>query len=382
MPLRGIKVLELAGLAPAPFCGMVLSDFGASVVRVDKPNAGPYTMDCLAHGKRSIIINLKTKEGCNVLRKLSDQSDVVIEPFRKGVMESLSLGPNDLMAANRRLIYARLTGFGQSGPYANMAGHDINFLSVSGLLSMFGRYNQKPTPPVNFAADFGGGGLTCALGIVLALFERNKSNLGQVIDASMVEGTAYLGSWLFRSKQIQGLWGQPRGKNLLDSGAHFYDTYETKDHKFMAVGAIEPQFYAILLEKLNITEDDLSQYGDFESNQNKLSEIFKTKTQKEWTDIFDRSDACVTPVLTPEDVANNKHNKFRQSFAENLDTVVPNPAPKLSRTPGVSGATRSSNPTPGEHTTEVLTEYGFNSEEIHSLISNSAVKQARKAAKL
>ncbi|KAL6449424.1 hypothetical protein ACFW04_000775 [Cataglyphis niger] len=379
MILKKIKVLELAGLAPGPFCGMVLSDFGASVIRVDR--IGAQMLDCLGHGKRSIALDLKSETGINIFKKLSDQSDVVIDTYRRGVMEKLKIGPNELMATNKKLIYARLTGYGQDGSCADMAGHDINYLGLSGLLSLFGRYNEKPTPPVNLAADFGGGGLICALGIVLALYERTKSNIGQVIDASMVEGTAYLGSWLFRSQKMPGIWGNPRGKNILDTGAHFYNTYETKDKLYMCVGALEPQFYEIFMEKLGFSSDEIPQFESFEDNRRKIADIFKKKTQAEWCAIFDGTDACVTPLLSLKDAASYSHNKQRQAFTIVGDDIIPNPAPRLSRTPGISRGT-CRNPQPGENTIEILTELKFQSKEIDSLLSNGFVYQAHHASKI
>ncbi|XP_008553437.1 alpha-methylacyl-CoA racemase [Microplitis demolitor] len=376
MPLKKIKVIELAGLAPAPFCGMILTDFGASVIRVDKP--GTSQLDVLANGKKSIALNLKEKKSQGIFKKLCDQSDVIIDPFRKGVMEKLNLGPDDLMKTNKKLIYARLTGFGQEGPYAKMAGHDINFLALSGLLSFFGRSDDKPLPPVNFAADFAGGGLICALGIILALYERTESKLGQVIDASMVEGSAYVGSWLFRSKNIPGLWGRPRGKNILDTGTHFYDTYETSDGKYLAVGALEPHFYAILLQKLGLSDEDLPQFDKFQENRKKLTKIFKSKTQKEWTEIFDGTDACVTPVLSVQEVHKHPHNQQRQSFVRENKTIVPKPSPRLSRTPGQSSAGLP-HPIAGEHSREILREYGFNDNDINEFIQSGIVQQVHRS---
>ncbi|KZC11908.1 PREDICTED: alpha-methylacyl-CoA racemase [Dufourea novaeangliae] len=382
MPLKGIRVLELAGLAPGPFCGMLLVDFGASVIKVDKANAVQIIPDCLGHGKRSIALNLKTKKGIKIFKRLSDQSDVVIDPFRAGVMEKIKLGPKDLMETNKRLIYARLTGFGQKGPYAHMAGHDINYLGLSGILSLLGRYNQKPTPPINLAADFGGGGLMCAFGILLALLERSRSNAGQVVDASMVDGSAYLGSWIFRTQNIPELWGNPRGKNILDTGSHFYDTYETKDKQYMCLGAIEPQFYETFLEKLGLSIDELSQYDNFEENRAKLENIFKQKTQAEWCTVFDGTDACVTPVLNVKEVALHAHNRERKTFTVSEDdSVIPNPAPRLSRTSGKSKGLQK-NPEPGEHTTEILTELSFKSSEITDLIKNGIVEQGIAQSKL
>ncbi|XP_072765288.1 alpha-methylacyl-CoA racemase [Anoplolepis gracilipes] len=379
MALKGIKVVELAGLAPGPFCGMILADFGASVIRIDK--IGAPALDYLGHGKRSIALNLKSEKGVNIFKKLSDQSDVIIDTYRRGVMEKLKIGPNELMATNKKLIYARLTGYGQDGLYADMAGHDINYLGLSGLLSLFGRYNEKPTPPVNLAADFGGGGLTCAFGIILALYERTKSNLGQVIDATMVEGSAYLGSWLFRSQKLPGIWGNARGKNILDTGSHFYDTYETKDKLYMCVGALEPQFYEIFVEKLGLSSEEVPQFENFDENRRKITEIFKKKTQAEWCAIFDGTDACVTPMLSLKDTVSHNHNKQRQSFTIVGDDIIPNPAPRLSRTPG-SSRRICRNPEPGEDTIEILTELKFQSKEIDNLLSNGIAYQAHQTSKI
>ncbi|KAE8636549.1 hypothetical protein XENTR_v10003036 [Xenopus tropicalis] len=246
MALAGVRVLELAGLAPAPFCGMILADFGAKVIRVDKSSSN-VIMDTMARGKKSIVVNLKNREGISVLKKLCKKSDVLIEPFRHGVMESLGLGPDIMLKENPQLIYARLTGFGQSGKYAKSAGHDINYVSMSGLLSKLGVKNDSPTPPLNLLADFAGGGLICALGIVMSLYERTMSGKGQVIDCSMVEGAAYVGSFIWKSQKL-GLWSNSPGENLLDGGAPFYTTYMTADGKFMAVGPLETKFYAELLK--------------------------------------------------------------------------------------------------------------------------------------
>ncbi|XP_043502819.1 alpha-methylacyl-CoA racemase [Polistes fuscatus] len=382
MPLKGIKVIEMAGLAPGPFCGMLLAEFGASVIRVDKVGSEVTIPDFTAHGKRSIALNLKTNEGVEVFKKMSRYSDIIIDPFRKGVMEKMKIGPDDIMQINKQIIYARLTGFGQKGPYADMAGHDINFLSLSGLLSLFGRANEKPTPPVNLAADFGGGGLMCALGIILALFERSRSNLGQVVDASMVEGTAYLGSWIFRSQQVAGLWGNPRGQNMLDTGTHFYNTYETKDKRYMAIGALEDKFYSNLLKKLGLSEDEVPQFENFDKNHELFVDLFKKKTQAEWCAIFDGVDACVTPILNLEDTPHHPHNKENETFRVTEDNlVIPNPTPRLSRTPGISMAT-CKNPERGEHSIEILNELGFDSKEIDNFLTNNIVIQAQCNSKL
>lgn len=287
-------------------------------------------------------------------------------------MEKLGLGPQELMKINDRLIYARLTGFGQKGYYANKAGHDINYLGMTGLLSLFGRSNEKPTFPVNLAADFGGGGLMCATGILLALIERTNSGKGQLINANMVEGTAYLGSWLYRSKALSFLWDKERGENILDSGAHFYEVYKTKDDKYMAVGAIEPQFYTNLLRGLKLSDNDVLQYDDFSKGKEVFTRKFLEKTQEEWCKIFDRLDACVTPVLTTENVNEHPHNMEADSFINVDGKLIPKPAPRLERTPGKSCSYLKA-PEVGENTIEILKELGYKDEEITRLCADDVI---------
>ncbi|NXA60577.1 AMACR racemase, partial [Mohoua ochrocephala] len=292
-----------------------------------------------------------------------------------GVMERLGLGPEVLLQENPRLIYARLTGFGQTGKYAKSAGHDINYLALSGVLSKLGRKNENPYAPVNLLADFAGGGVMCAMGIVVALFERARSGRGQVIDASMVEGVAYLSSFLWKSRNL-GFWSKPRGENLLDSGAPFYETYKTSDGKFMAVGALEPHFYSQLIKGLGLNLDELPaqmSYSDWPEMKKKFASIFAQKTQAEWCSIFDGTDACVTPVLSFSDVALHQHNKERSSFIKNdQGEISPRPAPVLSRTPAVPSCKRD--PFTGEHTEEILLEYGFTKQEIAKLYSEKAIE--------
>ncbi|XP_073476971.1 alpha-methylacyl-CoA racemase [Aquarana catesbeiana] len=373
MALAGVQVLELAGLAPAPFCGMILADFGATVIRVDKAKSS-VASGTLARGKRSIALDLKSLGGVSVLKKLCKRSDVLIEPFRHGVMENLGLGPDVLMKENPRLIYARLTGYGQSGKFARSAGHDLNYVSLSGLLSKLGKKDEAPTFPLNLLADFAGGSYICALGIVMSLFERTKSGQGQVIDSSMVEGAAYLGSFVYKT-QNAGLWSQPRGENLLDGGAPFYSTYITSDGKYMAVGAIEPQFYTELLKGLDLDPSDLPgqmSYTEWPKLKKMFIGRFLEKTQAQWCEVFDGTDACVTPVLTFDNVAAHPHNKERGSFVCNDEgEVSPRPAPVLSRTPAVPAMGRD--PLVGEHTYEVLSENGFSAKEISDLQVSGAI---------
>lgn len=294
-------------------------------------------------------------------------------------MESLGLGPNELLKENSKLIYARLSGYGQYGPMAKRAGHDINYVALTGLLSLLHRKNEKPFPPVNLLADFGGGGLMCALGITLALLERTKSGKGQIVDANMVEGTSYLGSWVSRS-QIYPFWGQETGRNMLDSGSHFYEVYETKDGKFMAVGAIEPKFYSELLKGLGLTEDQYPQYGDVDEMKDIFSKRFAQKTQAEWRQIFDDSDACVSPVLSLNEAAQHPHNVERKSFVPCSDqgNLVPSPAPKLSRTPGESHAMRSQL-NAGQDTQRILEEIGYTKEKINELEETGVIEIYRKS---
>ncbi|KAG7498189.1 alpha-methylacyl-CoA racemase [Solea senegalensis] len=382
MALAGVRVIELAGLAPAPFCGMILADFGAKVIRVDRTKVS-MALDKQGRGKLSVSINLKTAKGVALLRKLCVQSDVVIEPYRKGVMEKLGLGPDDMLKENPRLIYARLTGYGQTGTYASAAGHDINYLAMSGLLSRLGRSGEKPYAPLNLVADFAGGGLTCALGIVMALLERTKSGKGQIIDASMVEGAAYVGSFIWKARSL-GMWDRSRGENMLDSGAPFYDTYETSDGKYMAVGAIEPQFYQQLLRGLELDAGALPpqmSFSDWPGLRQIFTERFASKTQAEWSRVFDGTDACVTPVLSFDQVSAHPHNQERASFVvDSGGEESPRPAPVLSRTPAEPCLTPD--PVIGEHTVKVLEEYGFTSAEIKQMLGADVIECNASRAKL
>ncbi|XP_317033.3 alpha-methylacyl-CoA racemase [Anopheles gambiae] len=366
MALKGLKVIEFVGLAPGPFCGMLLADFGATVTRIDMNPRN--SLDVLQGGKRSLALNLKQPKAINVVRSLCSSSDVLIEPFRPGVMEKFGLGPTVLLSDNPRLVYARLTGFGQTGTHAARAGHDLNYVALSGVLSMLGRKENKPTAPINLLADFAGGGLMCAFGILAALVERHHSGKGQIVDHAMVEGAAYVGSWLYRSQSLP-VWGKARGENILDGGAHFYDTYETKDGKFVSVGAIENKFYRLLLEGLGL-DPDLPQFEEEEQRRQLFETTFRTKTRDEWMKIFNGKDACVFPVLTPDEVETYKHNRERNVFVDNRqsesDVLVPTPAPKLSRTPARSGATAVER---GEleMAEEILGEIGIDREELVKL---------------
>jgi alpha-methylacyl-CoA racemase len=376
-PLEGIRVVEMAGLAPVPYAGMILADFGAEVIRVDRsPTAGGRpdpTRDYLARGKRSIGVNLKDPRGLDALLKLVDSADVLVEPFRPGVMEKLGAGPEVACARNPRLVYARLTGWGQQGPYAPMAGHDINYIALSGTLSLFGRPGEKPLPPVNLLGDFAGGGMLCALGVVLALFERSRSGKGQVVDSAMVDGAANLATFLF-GFNAAGLWSEERGTNLLDTGAPFYDTYETADGKYVSVGAIEPQFYARLLEGLGLDAADMPHQMDrsaWPRTVEQFTKIFKTKTRDEWSAIFDGTDACVAPVLGLGEAPEYEHNSFRGTFAPGVGGApAPQPAPRLSRTPGHAAVEA---PVPGQDCKALFREIGLADDEIEELTAAGAI---------
>lgn len=323
-------------------------------------------------GKRQLALNLKHKSAQSVLRKLCCSSDILIDPYRPGVLEKLGLGPAVLLADNPRLIYARLTGFGQTGALRNRVGHDINFVAMSGVLSMLGRKGQPPTAPVNILADMAGGGLMCAFGILAALLERKESGLGQVIDASMTEGTAYVASWLMRSQKLP-IWGALRGFNVLDSGRFFYDTYETKDGKYMSVGAVESEFFEVFIKTMGLP--DLVQFVDTTENEEsrqRVATVFVEKTQAEWAEIFNELDACVFPVLdwdtAREDALHVQRGNFLTGEAE--DDIVPAPAPRLSRTPAVSSVERKD---VQGGALEVLREIGIEGDEVMALKQEGAL---------
>jgi alpha-methylacyl-CoA racemase len=307
------------------------------------------------------------------LLRLIEQADVLLEPFRPGVMERLGLGPDVACQRNPRLIYARLTGYGQVGPYADMAGHDINYIAISGALSAIGRRNEKPLAPINLLGDFAGGGMTCALGILLALIERARSGCGQVVDAAMVDGAAYLATFLYKFRST-GFWSDERGTNLLDGAAPFYDTYRTKDGQYMSVGAIEPQFYAALLKGLGLdpaTMPNQNSRTHWEETAKKFTDIFASRTRDQWCAIFDGTDACVAPVLGLGEVADHPHPKARQLLTrDENDNYEPAPAPRLSRTPG---SIQRPIPKVGQHTQEVLRQYGLRDDEIAPLQESGAV---------
>jgi alpha-methylacyl-CoA racemase len=377
-PLAGIKVLEVAGIGPGPFCGMMLADMGAEVVRIDRADrvrggdpAKPPT-DVLARGRRSIAVDLKNADGVGVVLQLVEQADVIIEGFRPGVMERLGLGPDVCLERNPRLVYGRMTGWGQSGPMAQAAGHDINYIALAGALEPLGRRGEKPTPPLNLVGDFGGGGMLLAFGIASALVERASSGKGQVVDAAMVDGAATL-MGMFHSLAALGVWKEERGTNLLDTGAHFYDTFETSDGKYISIGSIEPQFYAELIEKLGLADEDLPKQMDqssWEELKVRFEGLFRAKTRDEWCEIMEGSDVCFAPVLAMSEAADHPHLKARKTFVESQGMLQPAPSPRFSRTVPELGRPPAH---AGQHSGEVLESFGFGAEEIARLKDSKAV---------
>ncbi|HEU5469424.1 MAG TPA: CaiB/BaiF CoA-transferase family protein [Actinophytocola sp.] len=369
-PLAGLSVVELVGLAPAPFAATILADLGADVLRIDRAKPGfdvlSFPDDPLTRTRRWIGLDTKSPEGRDLALRLIDRADVLVEGFRPGVTERLGLGPADTMARNPRLIYGRITGWGQDGPLAPAAGHDINYIGLAGALEPIGRSGERPVPPLNLLGDFGGGGLLLAMGILAALVERASSGRGQVVDASMVDGAALITTALHGLKNI-GLWNRGRGENMLDGGAPFYDTYETADGRYVAVGAIEERFWSDLLRVLDIDPADLPNRLDpahWPAVRTRLAAVIRTRTRDEWEKLATGTDACLTPVLTPEEARAHPHNTARGTFVDVDGHPQPAPAPKFDRTPA---PTPRAPHAPRSDTTEVLTELGLPAPEIDRL---------------
>ena len=374
-PLSGVKVVEVGGIGPGPFCGMLLSDMGAEVVRVERKGQAdliPPKLNILHRGRKSIAVDLRRPEGLAAVLRLIEQADMLQEGFRPGVMEKLGLGPDVCLERNPKLVYGRMTGWGQDGPLSQAAGHDINYIALTGALHAIGTKGGKPVPPLNLVGDFGGGGLFLAFGMVCALFEAQRTGQGQVVDAAMVDGASVLMTMFFSFKAA-GLWSNTRGTNLLDGGAHFYDTYETADGKYVAIGSIEPQFYALLLEKTGLTDPDFQNQLDFDKwpeFKQKITEVFKLKTRDEWCELMEGSDVCFGPVLTMDEAVKHPHNVARKTFVEIDGIVQPAPAPRFSRTkPDTPGPA----PEPGTHNHEVLRNWGFSDDEVEELKATGAV---------
>jgi alpha-methylacyl-CoA racemase len=378
-PLQGYRIVELAGIGPGPFAGMMLADMGAEVVRVDRPPAaasagGRPSADVLGRGRRSVAVDLKHPAGREAVLRLVERADALIEGFRPGVTERLGLGPEDCLARNPRLVYGRMTGWGQEGPYASAAGHDINYIALSGTLDLIGRKGQPPLPPLNLVGDFGGGGMLLAFGVVCGILEASRSGQGQVIDAAMVDGAALLAAMIHGFRSAGG-WGE-RGTNLLDTGAWFYEVYETADGRYISLGSIEPQFLAEMVRLTGLAEDgqgDLPSQHDREqwpAMKQRVAAVIRTRTLEEWCAVLEGTDACFAPVLTPEEAAAHPHNAMRGTFVEEFGVVQPAPAPRFSRSaPSIAGPPAR----PGEHTDQTLKEWGFSVDELAEMREAGAI---------
>ncbi len=377
-PLEGVKILEIAGIGPGPFAAMMLSDMGAEVLRIDRAqNVGsgrgaPPPGDLLARNRRNVAVDLKNPEGVATVLELVAGADGLLEGFRPGVMERLGLGPDVCLERNPGLVYGRMTGWGQEGPMATAAGHDINYIALAGALDPIGRRGQAPVPPLNLVGDFGGGGMFLAFGMVCALVERARSGQGQVVDAAMVDGAAVLMT-MMHAMRGWGAWNDERGTNILDTGAHFYDVYETADGRYVSIGSIEPQFYKELLQKTGLEGEDLPHQMDrnhWEPLKERLADVFRTKTRDEWCAIMEGSDVCFAPVLSMGEAPEHPHMKHRGTFREFEGVLQPAPAPRFSRS--VAEITRRE-AAAGEHTDEALSDWGFSAERISKLRETGAI---------
>jgi len=380
-PLNGLRVIELGAIGPAPFAGGLLADLGADVVRIDRPppkhasSESPPQFDFYNRNKRSLALDLKHPDAIKTVLRMVCQSDMLIEGFRPGVTERLGLGPQACMDANPLLVYGRMTGWGQSGPLAQEAGHDINYLALTGALHCIGMAGQPPSPPLNLVADLGGGAMYLAMGILAATFEAQKSGQGQIVDAAMIDGVVHLMS-AFQAFRQQGTWTSERGENIVDGGAHFYGTYEAQDGKYIAVGAIEPHFYAALLHVLGLDHSVLPAQNDrtaWPKMRAQFAAIFLTKTRDEWVKIMAGREACFSPVLSIDEAPQHPQMKQRGVFQKFDDVLHPSPAPRFSKTPG---ALRRPAPAPGQHSEEVLAGWGLSTDEINSLQEVGAMHQA------
>jgi alpha-methylacyl-CoA racemase len=373
-PLRGVKVLEMAGIGPGPFCAMLLADLGAEVLRIERPDGAPgHRGDVVMRGRRSLALDLKNPAAVEAVLRLAESSDALIEGFRPGVMERLGLGPEVALRRNPRLIYGRMTGWGQDGPMAKLAGHDINYIALTGALHAMGRPGEPPAPPLNLVGDYGGGGMLLAMGILAALVERGSSNQGQVVDAAMVDGAALLMAPIFGMK-ARGRWGSARGANFLDGAASFYDSYACACGGFVAVGPIEPQFFAEMLRRMGLDAtlfEDRMNPAQWAAHKAILAEAFLARTRDEWASLFADSDGCVAPILSMDEAPAHPHNAARGTFRTVEGAVQPSPAPRFSRTPAELGAPPALK---GEHSRDILAEFGFSAEEIETLAPTAVAR--------
>lgn len=374
-PLKGIKVIEMVGLGPGPLCAMMLADMGAEVIRVDRPGGNMFSgakADILGRNRKSLAVDLKHPDGIATVLRLVEQADALIEGFRPGVMERLGLGPDACLTRNPRLIYGRMTGWGQDGPLAQGAGHDINYIALAGALHGIGEKDGRPIPPLNLVGDFGGGGMFLAFGIACGLLEAKNSGQGQVIDCAMVEGSAVLMGMFYAMHQA-GMWKDERGSNMLDGAAHYYNTYETADGKWVAVGAMEPQFYATLIRDTGADPELFKNQHDaraWPALKAELARIFKTKTRDEWCALLEGGDACFAPVLSLAEAPKHPHNVARKTFVEVDGMLQPAPAPRFSRTPPEM---RHGPRPPGADSDDILAAWGFTGQEIAALRATGAV---------
>ncbi|MEL6661504.1 MAG: CaiB/BaiF CoA-transferase family protein [Pseudomonadota bacterium] len=358
-PLNGVKIVEFAGIGPGPFCGMLLSDLGADVVRIDRAGgtSGPNAKDVTGRGRRSIALDLKNPEDVELALKLIEKADGLIEGFRPGVMERLGLGPDKALERNPSLVYGRMTGWGQHGTLSHAAGHDLNYIALTGALGAMGRTGERPYPPLNLIGDYGGGALYLAFGLCAGIIHARASGEGQVIDCAMTDGAASLAS-MFYGMRAAGIWNDNREDNLLDGGAHFYDTYECSDGKYVSIGSIEPQFYALLLEKAGVSDSDFKAQMDrskWPELKQKLADIIATKSRDEWSEIMEGTDVCFAPVLSLAEAPSHPHNRARETFVEVDGVVQPAPAPRFSKTRGeIQGIA----PGVDEHRGAILSEWG------------------------
>ena len=376
-PLTGIRAIEIAGLGAGPYAAMLLADLGADVIRVDRPGTRTIKPEryALSRGRRSITIDMKKPEGLTTLLTLVDKADVMFEGFRPGVAEKLGFGPKVCLERNPQLVYGRMTGWGQDGPMSQMAGHDLNYLGLTGALGMLARPGGQPASPPGFVADMGGGGLLLAFGLVCAVLESRTTGAGQVVDAAMVDGVASM-TTLVHSMIAQGRWHDPPGSNFCDGGAPYYDSYETSDGLYLAVAPIEPQFYAVMVDKLGLSLADLPDRDD-PANWAELKElfvgIFRTRTRAEWTELFDGTDACVTPVLSFAEAVAHPHNVARKTFTTEFGVTQPSPAPRFDGSPG---AISSPPPLPGANSRAVLVDWGISEGDIDALVAAGAVVES------
>ncbi len=380
-PLAGITIIEIAGIGPGPFAAMSLADMGADVIRVERHSGGLFAaqqdtrLDVLNRGKRCIGVDLKTPEGVDTVLRLIENADALLEGNRPGVMERLGLGPEVCLERNPRLVYGRMTGWGQEGPLASEVGHDLNYVALTGALHAMGRAGEKPAIPLNLVGDFGGGGLMLAYGMVCALLEAKTSGQGQVVDAAMVDGAATLMASVYAAHQV-GFWSDERGTNVLDSGSHFYEVYETADGKYLTIASVEPKFYAALLAKLGDQVSGMDNQWDMENwpaFKDQLAAVFKTRTRDEWGAFFSDADICYAPVLSMAEVRHHPHHQARGTFIDDGEIWQPAPAPRFSRT---SGEVQRPPAEIGAHSREILEEFGFEAAQVDALIAAGAVKQA------